>query len=102
MCIRDSTYGELCPKAMPIIHLGATSCYVGDNTDVLLMREGLEPVSYTHLLFVSHDRYFIERFASRIWLLEDVYKRQAQYLSKRFPEVSVLVSHRHKEACACV
>ncbi len=37
-------YGVQCPKAAGIIHLGVTSCYVGDNTDILVMREGLELV----------------------------------------------------------
>ena len=37
-------YGQQCPKAKGIIHLGATSCYVGDNTDVIIMTEGLKLV----------------------------------------------------------
>ncbi|MGE5474919.1 MAG: adenylosuccinate lyase [Ignavibacteriales bacterium] len=37
-------YGEQCPKARPIIHLGATSCYVGDNTDIIIMAEALNLV----------------------------------------------------------
>lgn len=55
------TYGELCPKAMPIIHLGATSCYVGDNTDVILMREALELVRDKAVRVLAH----LSRFAAK-------------------------------------
>ncbi|XP_028967110.1 adenylosuccinate lyase isoform X2 [Galendromus occidentalis] len=35
-------FAQQCPKAAPIIHLGATSCYVGDNTDLIQLRDGLD------------------------------------------------------------
>lgn len=39
------TFGDAAPKAAGIIHLGATSCYVGDNADLIIMREGLEMIA---------------------------------------------------------
>lgn len=46
-------YGEQCPKAKPIIHLGATSCYVGDNTDVIIMTEAMRIIRKKVLSVVS-------------------------------------------------
>ncbi len=55
-------YGVQCPKAAGIIHLGATSCYVGDNTDVIIMTEALKIVekklvSTIRLLSEFADKY---------------------------------------------
>ena len=47
-------YGLQCPKAKGIIHLGATSCYVGDNTDIILMKEALEIIKEKIVAVLSH------------------------------------------------
>ena len=47
-------YGVQCPKAKGIIHLGATSCYVGDNTDIIIMKEALELVKGKVLSAISN------------------------------------------------
>ena len=47
------TYGDACPNAAGIIHLGATSCYVGDNTDVIIMRDALQVVKRKLIKVIS-------------------------------------------------
>ncbi len=46
-------YGEQCPNARPIIHLGATSCYVGDNTDIIIMTEALKLIKQKLICVIS-------------------------------------------------
>ena len=58
------TFGAACPKAMPIIHLGATSCYVGDNTDIILQREALAEIRAGLLRAISALADFAEKYKS--------------------------------------
>ena len=58
------TFGAVCPKAMPIIHLGATSCYVGDNTDIILMRQALELVRDKLVQVLNHLAAFAKKYKS--------------------------------------
>ena len=55
-------YGVQCPKAKGIIHLGATSCYVGDNTDIILMTEGLRLVRERLVNVIAELSGFAERY----------------------------------------
>lgn len=57
-------YGEQCPSAKGIIHLGATSCYVGDNTDILLMKEALEIIKVRLLRIVVILSEFADKYKS--------------------------------------
>ena len=55
-------YGQQCPKAKGIIHLGATSCYVGDNTDIILMAEALEIVKKKLVNVIAELADFAEKY----------------------------------------
>ena len=57
-------YGQQCPKARGIIHLGATSCYVGDNTDLIIMREALALLRGKMLTVVANLSAFAEKHAA--------------------------------------
>ena len=56
-------YGEQCPQAKGIIHLGATSCYVGDNTDLIVMREALRLLRGKLVTVVGNLAGFAEKYA---------------------------------------
>ncbi len=62
------TYGEICPNAKPIIHLGATSCYVGDNTDVIQMKEGLIEIRRALVTCIKSVRDFAIRHKDLVTL----------------------------------
>ena len=55
-------YGQQCPKAAGIIHLGATSCYVGDNTDIIVMRQGLELIRKKLIGVLAKLAHFAEEY----------------------------------------
>jgi adenylosuccinate lyase len=55
-------YGVQCPKAKGIIHLGATSCYVGDNTDLIIMTEGLRLVKKKLLNVMNELAKFADKY----------------------------------------
>ena len=56
------TFGAACPKAMPIIHLGATSCYVGDNTDIILQRQAFAEIRAGLLRAIAALADFAEKY----------------------------------------
>ncbi|MCD8122266.1 MAG: adenylosuccinate lyase [Clostridiales bacterium] len=58
-------YGVQCPKAKGIIHLGATSCYVGDNTDLILMREALRLVRTKLVNVIAELAKFAEAYRNQ-------------------------------------
>ena len=56
------TFGKACPKAEPIIHLGATSCYVGDNTDIIIQKEALLLVREKLVQLINVLCEFVEKY----------------------------------------
>ena len=57
-------YGVQCPKAKGIIHLGATSCYVGDNTDLIIMTEGLKLIRNKLINVIAQLSRFADKYKS--------------------------------------
>lgn len=98
-------YGQQCPEAKGIIHLGATSCYVTDNTDLILMREGLDLVAHRLLKVMEALAAFAERYKAMPTLgfthfqpaqLVTVGKRAALWLQDLYIDYEALQDVREK------
>lgn len=94
-------FGTLCPKAAPIIHLGATSCYVTDNSELIVMRDGLDIL----ILKLARCIDRLSRFADEYYCLPTlgfthfqpaqlttVGKRACLWLQVEFLNLSLLLS----------
>jgi len=98
-------FGEVCPTAMPIIHLGATSCFVTDNTELIQLRDGLEIIKSKVLKVLSRFAERAEEFAQMPTLgfthyqpaqLTTVGKRFSLYLQDFLLDFERLVEEQKK------
>ena len=99
-------YGVQCPKAKPIIHLGATSCYVGDNTDIIIMTEAMQLVKKKLVCLINELAKFCDEYKSLPTLAfthlqpaqpTTVGKRASLWLSDLLMDLEEL-EHRLKQA----
>ncbi|MBS7527991.1 adenylosuccinate lyase [Fusibacter paucivorans] len=98
------TFGEQCPKAMPIIHLGATSAFVGDNTDIIVMREALYVIQKKIAILIDKLAHFADTYKALPTLgfthfqaaqLTTVGKRATLWIQELlldYEDVSILIS----------
>ena len=100
-------YGLQCPDAKGIIHLGATSCYVGDNTDILIMKDGLELIRHKLLSVMALLADFARKYKDLPALaythlqpaqLTTVGKRATLWLNELYIDYEELVHRMHSLA----
>ncbi len=98
-------YGLLCPKAAGVIHLGATSCYVGDNTDIIIMRAAAELVIKKAAQVVKNLAGFAEKYKAVPCLaythlqpaqLTTVGKRATLWMQELIMDIEELEARRDK------
>ena len=79
------TFGAACPSAMPIIHLGATSCYVTDNADLIVLRDGLEILLPKLAIVIDRMRKFAVEHKVCWWFFFLYVRIRYYYLKTKVP-----------------